>query len=60
MKTFLLAFCLLLGGCSSFENRVYCSPTGDDAAFVSWYMKFGVAAQISGKDAPALCKKEPK
>lgn len=49
---------LLLTGCSQFSNRVYCSPAGDEAAFISWYMKLGVAAQVDPKDAVRLCQKE--
>lgn len=60
MKILAVLALAALTGCAQFENRVYCSPSGEDAAFVSWYMKWGVAAQVSSKDAVALCRKEAK
>lgn len=57
MKTLVVLALVALTGCAQFENRVYCSVAKDEAAFVSWYMKFGVAARVSEKDAPALCAK---
>lgn len=58
MKLLLIPLALALSGCSQFSNRVYCSPAGDEAAFISWYMKLGVAAQVDPKDAVRLCQKE--
>lgn len=57
MKTLSTALAaLLLGGCATFENSVWCSPDGKQMAFVSWYSRVGVAEKIdSGVE---LCRGE--
>jgi len=49
---------VLVGGCASggFTNRLYCSADRESAAFTSWYLGFGVGAQIDARDATAVCK----
>jgi hypothetical protein len=51
MKTALVLACAILSGCAQFSNRVYCGEDGQ-MVFVSWYMRYGVAAKV---DAPS-CK----
>lgn len=50
-----LVLLALLSGCAQFENRVYCSADKKEAAFMSWYSRVGVGAQVSEKDATYLC-----
>lgn len=58
MKRFLaILLCTPLWGCAQFDNRVACTVGGDQALFVSMYMRVGVASVVSDKDSTAICKK---
>jgi len=58
MRKILVLMVVLVGGCASggFTNRLYCSADRESAAFTSWYLGFGVGAQIDARDATAVCK----
>jgi hypothetical protein len=51
----ILVAAMVATGCAQFENRVFCSPSKQEAAFISWYTNYGVGAGISPKDAPTIC-----
>ena len=52
----ILAMAVASVGCAQFENRVACSVSGQDAFYVSEYMRLGIASQIKAADAKAICK----
>lgn len=61
MRKILILSVVVVAGCASggFTNRLYCSADHGSAAFTSWYLGFGVGAQIDTKDAAAVCAAAP-
>lgn len=55
-RSALSACALLLCGCSALDNRIVCTITGDEAHFVSKYLRIGVSARIAEQDAALLCR----
>ena len=52
LSVFLAA--LLLTGCASFTNKVYCDD--GEATFVSWYHGIGIAAKIEPENGARRCQ----
>jgi uncharacterized protein YceK len=46
---------LLLSGCASLKNHVYCSQDGQRMVYVSWYHDLGLASKVSDEDARQHC-----
>lgn len=57
----IMVFLVLFTGCATqglFENRIHCTLDGQKAAIVSRWAGFGIASDLTGADARAVCKSE--